>query len=61
MEVKTLISQLLEMPMNAKVILSIQDEETADYKYYEHFHVVDYEDGDVGLLCPVELQEENKC
>ena len=52
MTVKNLISELLEMPMNATILLATQNDETGEYKYFTGGvkSAVDYEDGTCGIL-----------
>lgn len=50
MTVKQLIKKLLEMPMDAKVIISAKDKETAEYTYAKAEHIVEYYDGSVGVF-----------
>jgi hypothetical protein len=50
--VKSLIKELLEMPMDATVLIAVKNAETAEYKYYGGgvSATVDYEDGTCGIL-----------
>lgn len=48
MTVENLIRNLLKMPMNANVKIVVAEEEK--FKYYDADIVVDYEDGDIGIL-----------
>ena len=50
MTVKTLIKELLELPMDAEVELAIFNEENGHYTYYATQHAVNYEDNTVGIV-----------
>lgn len=50
MTVKRLIERLLEMPMDAEVIVSVKDKETALYTYAKAEYTVEYDDGNVGIF-----------
>lgn len=49
MKVKQLIKELLEMPMDAEVLVSEQMED-GDWFTKHESTVVDYEDGSIGIL-----------
>lgn len=50
MNVRNLINNLLEFPMDTEIIISIQSRETADYDFAKADFVVDYENNTVGIV-----------
>lgn len=57
MKVKQLIKELLDMPMDAKVLIGVQVED-GNYNMKENPLVADYEDGYIGIFVP--LRDEVK-
>ena len=55
MTVKQLITNLLDCPMDAKVLVVIKNDD--DYNYADNVIPVDYEDGTIGLLGTKEVEK----
>lgn len=57
MRVKDLIRELMEMPMDADIVVAARLDNQYEWEELKIFGIVDYKDGCAGIVCDIKIDD----